>query len=291
MITQENYEIYFTDYLDGILKETEIAELKAFLLVHPALSELLEDIENIKLQKPALTYSYKELLKKTEIQECPDYYAIAAAEKVLTKSEKQQLGKRLAEKNFRMSVLFYQKLRLKPNLDIQFNQKNKLYRKKNKHLIFIRLGSIAALLIVFFLIRLYIPQSIEKSSVNSNKRITILPLVVSPAYSTSLTIECRKQTFELADVRTVKKMRQSITPIPSSTEILALLPLPEEAKLQETAMNISPEMILTESAKVWKSSFDNVETKNIFTSVIHAGRNLTQKIKKTGKKTDTSVTN
>lgn len=291
MITQENYEVYFTDYLDGILKETEIAELKAFLLAHPELSELLEDIENIKLQKPTLTYSHKELLKKTEIQECPDYYAIAAAEKVLTKSEKQQLGKRLTEKSFRTSVLFYQKLRLKPNLDIQFNHKNKLYRKKNKHFIFIRLSSIAALLIVFFLIRLYTPQSIEKSSVISNKRVTILPLVVSPAYTTSLPIVCHKQTFELADVRTVKRIRPGIPPIPSSTEIPALLPLPAEAKLQEIAMNNSPEMILTESAKAWKSSSNNVETKNIFTSVVHAGRNLTQKIKKTGKNRDTSVTN
>ena len=43
MITQKNYEIYFADYLDGTLGEAETAELKAFLLVHPELSKLIED--------------------------------------------------------------------------------------------------------------------------------------------------------------------------------------------------------------------------------------------------------
>ena len=69
MITQKNYEIYFADYLDGTLGEAETAELKAFLLVHPELSKLIEDTDKVKLQKPTFTYLHKESLKKTELQE------------------------------------------------------------------------------------------------------------------------------------------------------------------------------------------------------------------------------
>lgn len=64
MITQKNYEIYFADYLDGTLGEAETAELKAFLLVHPELSKLIEDTDKVKLQKPTFTYLHKESLKK-----------------------------------------------------------------------------------------------------------------------------------------------------------------------------------------------------------------------------------
>ena len=42
MITRENYEIYFIDYMDGNLSERERAEVEAFLLVHPDLQEQLD---------------------------------------------------------------------------------------------------------------------------------------------------------------------------------------------------------------------------------------------------------
>ena len=35
MITRENYEIYFMEYMDGNLSAREQAEVEAFLLVHP----------------------------------------------------------------------------------------------------------------------------------------------------------------------------------------------------------------------------------------------------------------
>ena len=55
-------------------------------------------------------------------------------------------------------------------------------------------------------------------------------------------------------------------------------------------MNDTPEIILTESAKTWRASSDNVGTKNIITSVIHAGKNLTQRMKKNNINAKVSVT-
>ncbi|MFR7809485.1 MAG: hypothetical protein ACLU4N_09485 [Butyricimonas faecihominis] len=45
MITRENYEIYFMEYMDGNLSAREQAEVEAFLLVHPDLRELLDGMD------------------------------------------------------------------------------------------------------------------------------------------------------------------------------------------------------------------------------------------------------
>ena len=44
MITRENYEIYFMEYMDGNLSAREQAEVEAFLLVYTDLRELLDGI-------------------------------------------------------------------------------------------------------------------------------------------------------------------------------------------------------------------------------------------------------
>lgn len=41
MITRENYEIYFMEYMDGNLSAREQAEVEAFLLVHPTCGSYL----------------------------------------------------------------------------------------------------------------------------------------------------------------------------------------------------------------------------------------------------------
>ena len=290
MITQKNYEIYFADYLDGTLGEAETAELKAFLLVHPELSKLIEDTDKLKLQKPTFTYLHKESLKKTELQECPDYYAIAAAEEVLTEKEKKQLKERFTDQEFQASVRLYQQLRLKPNPNIHFNKKNKLYKKQGKRILLIQLTAVAAVLSLFLLIRLFTPSIVEKDSMFSDNRKTILPLIVSPHFSTLLETKGYKPSFELAKVKSIKPTKQIIAPISSSMETVILLTSDTEIKLQEIAMNDAPEIILTESAKTWRASSDNVGTKNIITSVIHAGKNLTQRMKKNNINAKVSVT-
>lgn len=281
MITQENYEIYFADYLDGTLGETETTELKAFLLKYPELSGLIGDTEKIKLQKPAFTYLHKESLKKTEVQECPDYYAIAAAEEVLTEKEKQQLKQKFTDPDFHLSVLLYQRLRLKPDPDIRFNKKNKLYRKQNKRIFFIRFSSVAAVLFLFLLLRFFVPSIPEEGLICSEHRETIFPISLVQHQNMPLETRDYQPSFELAKVKPIKHTKQIISPISLSAQTLSLVAPDTEIKLQEITLNDSPEIVLTESAKIWKSSSDKLETKNIFTAVIYAGKNLTQRMKKT----------
>lgn len=65
-INRNNYESYFTDYLDGRLTAGEKSELQAFLLVNDDLRELLEDLETVKLKAPEIHYPHKFLLKQEE---------------------------------------------------------------------------------------------------------------------------------------------------------------------------------------------------------------------------------
>ena len=65
MITRENYEIYFMDYMDGNLSARERAEVEAFLLVHPDLRELLDGMNEVWLEVPVEVFDKKEEIKRT----------------------------------------------------------------------------------------------------------------------------------------------------------------------------------------------------------------------------------
>ena len=65
MITRENYEIYFMEYMDGNLSAREQAEVEAFLLVHPDLRELLDGMDEVRLDVPAEVFGKKEEIKRT----------------------------------------------------------------------------------------------------------------------------------------------------------------------------------------------------------------------------------
>ena len=148
MITRKNYEIYFIEYLDGTLSEAKAAELKTFLLLNPDLSALLEDTDKAKLKAPVLIYRKKNVLKKTEIQECPDYYAIATAETVLTPEENQQLGKRKSDQNFQKLVNTYRQFKVKPDKNIRFEKKKALYHKPAYGKLIIRISAAAAIVML-----------------------------------------------------------------------------------------------------------------------------------------------
>ena len=87
MITRENYEIYFMEYMDGNLSARERAEVEAFLLVHPDLRELLDGMDEVRLEVPAEVFGKKEEIKRTVREREREYYAIAAAEGVITDEE------------------------------------------------------------------------------------------------------------------------------------------------------------------------------------------------------------
>ena len=123
MITRENYEIYFMEYMDGNLSAREQAEVEAFLLVHPDLRELLDGMDEVRLEVPAEVFGKKEEIKRTVWEREIEYYAIAAAEGVITDEEQAWVDGNVNKDVFEREVETCAKIKVKPDPTCRFEGK------------------------------------------------------------------------------------------------------------------------------------------------------------------------
>lgn len=288
MITLENYEIYFADYLDGNLPPSELREFKAFLLIHPDLDALLEEQDMPKLTAPQMKFEKKDLLKKEAIHECEDYYPIAAAEEVLTDEDKEILGKVFCSLAFRKDIDVYRNIRLKADTTIHFEKKKSLYRKKHTPVILWSMSAAAVVLVTFMLsirsnpslpVITETPVAANTSPVQTKVETTAeapetVPATVVKQVTPSISINRQKQqaTINRLEIATIIRTEE----IPT----VGLQNTPHQTiNIKLIAMNSGAEIQLNEQAKEWKASIASPESRDIFTSLINAGRILTQKIK------------
>lgn len=284
MIDRKNYEIYLIDYLDGNLSDPEKAELKAFLLIHPELSLLLENQKKVKLQAPSITYPKKELLKKSATQECPDYYAIAEAENVLSSLERRQLGKASEDSVHKARTEIYRKLKIKPDLNIRYEKKDTLYRKPAPNLS-LWLGRSAAFIILLIASGLFvrqaelpnpgnIPVTINFSKISPVKKIQ--PELIFPVTSHATAFELKQKKGS-----SQRLMRKNTDPVFASASFITAVKAEEQSSAVRLLSSLrTPEIALNASAKEWKSSSPKSESRDLFTSVLHTGKNLAERIKK-----------
>lgn len=298
MITRENYEIYFTDYWDGLLSPDIQKELQTFLLIHPDLEQLLEEIDNVRLVPSTQPFRDKKSLKKEASHECPDYYAIAAAEQTLTEEDKKVLCFRHQNNDFKTRVQTYENLKLKPDLHIRFENKSVLYRKSLRQILFFRSASAAAILLFITGVGLLISNQEKKTELLLAKTITIEPQALS--------IPAPKLTIEavpiVQTIQAVQEQTKQMTPTKMTTPeekvlekpeipVITTLPIgkvdygPSKITIQ-VAGGTSPEIQLSKYAGEWKPSVSNFQTKDIFTSAIHAGKNIAERIKNKNSNTE-----
>lgn len=294
-ITRDNYEIYFIDYLDGSLSPDAVRELKAFLLVNRDLEELLEDTEECRLPLSTEQFSQKESLKKTACHECPDYYAIAAAENELTPVDKAVLGKRLFSPVFLSLTRTYKSLKLIPDMNIRFEQKRRLYRKDRRKVLLYRTAGIAAGLLILFGIGFsFLHTNVSPATQLQNHELTKQIAVSStPAIPSPETpVQKAKPTPEkhITHTHTVKstppktEKRQPLDQLPPIGIIsvpIAAVESDEPALPLELMRSsaVSTEIFLTGNAQSWKQSGTSILSDNIVTSAISTGKNLTEIIK------------
>lgn len=281
-INHKNFEIYFTDHMDGNLSPAEEKELKAFLLVNPDLAQQTEGMEEVRLEAPEIRFPRKDLLKrKEEAEECPDYEAIACAENVLTAQEKARLGRKYEAPDFRVLVQVYKQTRLKPDLSIRFEKKSGLYRKNRFYPFLLRSAGIAASLALLVSLGLFFFRMSRQEIVTTSplpershpllvQETNIAPLT-SPEVVLPARIRYEKKVLpqHSFQIRTLPEM-----PLTASSiyyESVETTPLPE------ITVNHSPEIVLNEKAREWKPSTDSFQSKNIISSMIQAGKNLAER--------------
>ncbi len=89
MITRDNYEIYFVDYLEGNLSDSQVDMVELFLKNNPDLAEELALFSRNEVednQKMEFGYLKKQFLINSSNEE---EYFIGAIEKQLTKEEER----------------------------------------------------------------------------------------------------------------------------------------------------------------------------------------------------------
>lgn len=152
-ITRDNYESFFLDYLEGNLEETMIDQFLDFLKQNPDLKEELHLFENIPLPKEPIVFPVKESLYKTSGSENEsfDRRAVAYLEGDLKEKERRAFETSLAQNpKLQAEYALFEKTRLIPDPEIQFQQKEKLYKKSGAILWINWMGRAAAILILLW---------------------------------------------------------------------------------------------------------------------------------------------
>ena len=99
MLTRSNYEIYFLDYYEGNLTESQRRELMSFLEQNPDLKEEFDSFVNVSVEPDHLTvFSNKESLKKKEGVNLSNYktWLVAYTEGDLNDNQKKDVDRFLA---------------------------------------------------------------------------------------------------------------------------------------------------------------------------------------------------
>ena len=289
MITRDNYEIYFMDYLDGVLPDEYEAELRAFLLVHPDLRELLEGMNEVRLQPGEEVFKRKERLKQQVNGKELAYYAIAEAEGVITDEERQWVEENVGKDEFERETKAFKAVRMKPESGCVFEGKDVLRRRPAVIVFMKRYAGVAAVVLfavvlVMFLTRekefpVYdLPQQTVKAEVPSLQNVPVKEMMVEPA---EVQEKEKTQVVVARDVavEVVAKRMEPVSLIEGKkkvgvvAEILA--PRPDErlvSPYEGVSFRVETEEPRTRSFRIIAPDLES--SNNILSSIVNAGRNV-----------------
>ncbi len=132
MITRDNYESFFLDFLEGNLDEEKIDQLLDFLSQNPDLKEELHQFENIRLTEEPVAFSGKGQLYKTEADRNAVFEnkAVAYLEGDLDADGRTNFETYLAaHPELGKEYHLFTRTRLTPDAGIKYPDKKKLYHK------------------------------------------------------------------------------------------------------------------------------------------------------------------
>jgi hypothetical protein len=182
-ININNYEVFFLDFFDGNLSPEKKKELFSFLAMHPDLQKEFDDYESITLNKDNKAFENNNILRKFDLRhpvsECNfEEYCIAFLEGDLTESQRSMFLVFLESTTEKEIILkTYKKLKLQPEREIVFHDKNQLRKGRSVIPIYWRRISVAASLLLlagftYFLIVQNLPVHDSILSVTEEKEIS-----------------------------------------------------------------------------------------------------------------------
>jgi hypothetical protein len=225
MITRDNYEAYFVDYLEGNLPEDQIDQFLDFLNQNTDLKEELHLFEEVVLPHDNVVFSEKQVLRKTAEDEKHRFEnkAIAYMEGDLDESERNSLESYLAtQPKLRKEFDLFTKTRLTPDMSIHFDAKNKLYRKPVKTIVLNWVARAAAVVVLVWGINSLF-ETTEKTEIAQNK-------TESATQSTTTSTESGLKTD--AYPKTVIQEKEKM-PETSKPEVIQSKREPVQTKIEE----------------------------------------------------------
>ncbi len=247
MITRDNYEALFIDYLEGNLPENEIDQFLDFLNQNPDLKEELHRFEDVFLPEEHVVYNEKQKLHKSLADEALrlENKTIAYMEGDLEKNERKLFESYLeTQPKLRKEYELFTKTKLVPDLSVKFAPKNKLYHKPIQTLVLNWVARAAAIVVLTWGIgSLFQTPNKPKIAQNKTEVIQTKPNANGPELATETKVISQatlRENKELAEKNETGKVSRKDDSIQEKTEIKQLV-LPE--RVDETSIilaEISP---------------------------------------------------
>lgn len=150
-ITRKNYEAYFVDYLEGNLDVKLVDAFIEFLQKNPDLKEELKLFETVEAVPENAPFMKKDKLYKAKYdkEDAFNHAAIANLEGDISGKEKREFENYLSSHPDKQEDIgLFNKTILTADENIQFEHKNKLYKKPGRKVLLIWAGRVAAVLIL-----------------------------------------------------------------------------------------------------------------------------------------------
>ncbi len=200
MITRENYESFFVDYLDGNLPENLIDQFLDFLNQNPDLKEELHLFEEVSLPEEPIVFSAKKQLYKTQAEESTRLQTscVAYLEDDMSAEERKSFENYLAaHPELKRESDQFTKTRLIPDLTVQFQHKGKLYRKSGTTVLFNWVARAAAVVVLIWGINsvLQMQRSTSPDIPNQQEMATVVEKPVKNAIE--VVPETKKNSTEI----------------------------------------------------------------------------------------------
>jgi len=244
-IDRNNYEIWFIDYMDGILSDESEKQLFAFLEKNPDLAEELDKFEELTLQPADISFDAASRLQKSEADVMqiarPDFLMIKQLEDGLTEAEGQELAEEIRkDESLIRKGREYRLTRLAPEL-IEYAGKHSLIRKEIRPMLIqisrITAAAAAVIFVMIFGLKVFnsVPDEdtialhpLEPLPADINETVEIekdLKNILEPYNSAKLLSSRQKVEYSVSDIQDDIK-RQNTTIESSGTMDAPMVPLP-----------------------------------------------------------------
>jgi len=183
-ITRENYEPFFMDYIEGNLPESMIDQFLDFLNQNPDLKEELHLFEEVNLPKEHVVFQEKQQLHKSSADETRrlENIAIAYLEGDWDVAENKTIETYFSTNpEFKREYDLFAKTQLRPDFEIKYPEKQKLYRKSGATIVMNWVARVAAVLVLIWGINSVIQTQNAPEQQKTNPQLAeISPKSVTP---------------------------------------------------------------------------------------------------------------